>query len=169
LKNLSCSEIDRRFRGFEVITMRLSGVAPSIADQSSPALAPHNFFEMFSIRIHYDPYTMAAFSRGLRSLPPPGEFICTRCMQFSTTSTAQSGHNRWSKIKHDKGSADAKKNVQRSIFAREITLASKRKVCLQLLPNFFADSKCSLWWRPKYKLATSSHTGNREERYIMGV
>ncbi|KUJ20062.1 YebC-like protein [Mollisia scopiformis] len=68
---------------------------------------------------------MAAFSRGLRSLGLRSESICPRCLQFSTSATAQSGHNRWSKIKHDKGNADAKKNAERSLFARDIALASK--------------------------------------------
>jgi YebC/PmpR family DNA-binding regulatory protein len=44
---------------------------------------------------------------------------------FTTTPTHLSGHNRWSKIKHDKGKADAHKNRQRSIFAQEIATASK--------------------------------------------
>lgn len=44
---------------------------------------------------------------------------------FSATSVQLSGHNRWSKIKHDKGKADAYKNRQRSIFAQEIATASK--------------------------------------------
>lgn len=44
---------------------------------------------------------------------------------LSTTPTLLSGHNRWSKIKHDKGKADAHKNRQRSIFAQEIATASK--------------------------------------------
>lgn len=70
---------------------------------------------------------MTTFSRGVRSFAPQREFICSRCMAFSTTATAQSGHNRWSKIKHDKGAADMKKNVLRSQFSKEITLASKSK------------------------------------------
>lgn len=37
----------------------------------------------------------------------------------------RSGHNRWSKIKHEKGAADAKKNAQRSTFAKNLTLYSK--------------------------------------------
>lgn len=45
--------------------------------------------------------------------------------QLSTSSIRLSGHNRWSKIKHDKGKADAFKNRQRSIFAQEIATASK--------------------------------------------
>ncbi|TVY62841.1 putative transcriptional regulatory protein GSU1074 [Lachnellula suecica] len=69
---------------------------------------------------------MAAFSKGLRSLPR-GEFICSRCMKFSTTSTAQSGHSRWSKIKHDKGSADAKRSLKNAFFSKEIASASKCK------------------------------------------
>jgi transcriptional/translational regulatory protein YebC/TACO1 len=68
---------------------------------------------------------MAAFSRGLRLFAPRGELTCSRCLQFSTTSIAQSGHNRWSKIKHDKGAVDAKKNVQRSALSKEIALVSK--------------------------------------------
>ena len=53
--------------------------------------------------------------------------VCQRCLirSFSTTSPLLSGHSRWSKIKHDKGKADAIKNRQRSQFAREIASASK--------------------------------------------
>lgn len=36
-----------------------------------------------------------------------------------------SGHNRWSKIKHEKGAADAKKNAQRSTFSKHLTLYSR--------------------------------------------
>ncbi|KAF1827313.1 YebC-like protein [Dissoconium aciculare CBS 342.82] len=44
---------------------------------------------------------------------------------FATASIYGSGHNRWSKIKHDKGKADAAMNKQRSAFAHEIATASK--------------------------------------------
>ncbi|KAH7377967.1 transcriptional regulator TACO1-like protein [Cadophora sp. MPI-SDFR-AT-0126] len=67
---------------------------------------------------------MNTSSRGLRTLVRRKDFICSKCL-FSTTSNLQSGHSRWSKIKHDKGAVDAKKNVQRSQFSREIALASK--------------------------------------------
>ncbi|KAJ5033418.1 uncharacterized protein L3040_008534 [Drepanopeziza brunnea f. sp. 'multigermtubi'] len=67
---------------------------------------------------------MSATSRGLRSFVSREVSVCSRCL-FSTSSSVLSGHNRWSKIKHDKGAVDAKKNVQRSIFSREIALASK--------------------------------------------
>ncbi|KAK5137025.1 hypothetical protein LTR08_001034 [Meristemomyces frigidus] len=52
--------------------------------------------------------------------------ICPSCIRaLSTTAPTLSGHNRWSKIKHDKGRADALKNRQRSIFAQEIATCSK--------------------------------------------
>lgn len=57
--------------------------------------------------------------------------VCSVCVHelvtraLTTSATALSGHNRWSKIKHDKGKADAIKNRQRSVFSKEIALASK--------------------------------------------
>lgn len=48
-----------------------------------------------------------------------------RAQPFSNTATTCSGHNRWSKIRHDKGKNDAAKNRQRSVFAQEIATASK--------------------------------------------
>ncbi|TVY47252.1 putative transcriptional regulatory protein [Lachnellula occidentalis] len=68
---------------------------------------------------------MAAFSIRLRSVPHGRDFVCSKCLQFSTSSILQSGHNRWSKIKHDKGTADAKRSTQNSFFSREIAMASK--------------------------------------------
>lgn len=44
---------------------------------------------------------------------------------FATSTFLQSGHSRWSKIKHDKAKVDAGKNRQRSIFAHEIATASR--------------------------------------------
>lgn len=44
---------------------------------------------------------------------------------MSTSASLQSGHNKWSTIKHDKGKNDAAKNKQRSIFSHEISTASK--------------------------------------------
>lgn len=45
---------------------------------------------------------------------------------LGNTTIRPSGHNRWSKIKHDKGKNDALKNRQRSVFAQEIATASKQ-------------------------------------------
>ena len=57
----------------------------------------------------------------------PCRYICSQCRSrlFATAATLNSGHNRWSKIKHDKGRADAAKNRQRSVFSHEIATASK--------------------------------------------
>lgn len=60
-------------------------------------------------------------SRGIKSLTN-GQLYRRA---FSTSHRIQSGHNRWSKIKHDKGKNDAIKNRQRSVFAQEIATASK--------------------------------------------
>ena len=68
-------------------------------------------------------------SRGLSRILSSSSriYTCPRCRSraFATSPYVQSGHNRWSKIKHDKGKADAAKNRQRSIFAHEIATASK--------------------------------------------
>ncbi|KAK5172629.1 uncharacterized protein LTR77_002749 [Saxophila tyrrhenica] len=71
-------------------------------------------------------------SRGLGSIPACAarHKFCSRAVRqhsrpFTAFAPLQSGHNRWSKIKHDKGVADARKNRQRSAFAQEITTASK--------------------------------------------
>jgi len=51
---------------------------------------------------------------------------CACCARhFATTSRTQSGHSRWSTIKHDKGKADQVKNKQRTIFSKDISNASK--------------------------------------------
>lgn len=44
---------------------------------------------------------------------------------FSTTPAQLSGHNKWSKIKHDKGRADAKKSAQRGLLTKDIQLATR--------------------------------------------
>ncbi|KAK5122864.1 hypothetical protein LTR85_003779 [Meristemomyces frigidus] len=64
-------------------------------------------------------------STAIQQLGP--SYICQICRTrgLATATTLRSGHNRWSKIKHDKGKADAVKNRQRSIFAQEIATASK--------------------------------------------
>ena len=47
---------------------------------------------------------------------------------FSISTALGSGHSRWSKIKHDKGKADALKGDARSDIARQIVRASKGKL-----------------------------------------
>jgi len=113
---------------------------------------------------------MAAFSRGLRSLivrSPRREPICSRCL-FSTTTRVQSGHSRWSKIKHDKGKADMSKGSQRTILSKDIALASKSMYMSLRCLAHGTDSNCSVRARSKFKSKTSIVAGNGEERYIMG-
>ena len=55
--------------------------------------------------------------------------VCAQCRHrraFSSVAARYSGHNRWSKIRHEKGAADQKKTAQRSVFAKHLTLYSKR-------------------------------------------
>ncbi|KAK8076746.1 hypothetical protein PG994_004018 [Apiospora phragmitis] len=52
------------------------------------------------------------------TLPPPSA-------GFRTSAAQLSGHNKWSKIKHDKGRADAKKSSQRALLTRGIQLATR--------------------------------------------
>lgn len=54
--------------------------------------------------------------------------ICPGCQAsraFSSTPLLLSGHNRWSKIKHEKGAADKKKTAERGIFAKNLALYSR--------------------------------------------
>ncbi|KAI1134919.1 YebC-like protein [Hypoxylon sp. FL0543] len=65
-------------------------------------------------------------SRSLTPRSTAPTAICVQCRRsFTSSSVLRSGHNRWSKIRHEKGAADAKKNAQRSIFAKNLTLYSK--------------------------------------------
>ncbi|GJC86748.1 putative transcriptional regulatory protein HNE_0161 [Colletotrichum liriopes] len=53
--------------------------------------------------------------------------FCHQCLRpLSTTPAARSGHNKWSKIKHKKGAADAQKNSMRSQHSKTIALYSRR-------------------------------------------
>ncbi|KAF6817129.1 DUF28 domain-containing protein [Colletotrichum sojae] len=79
---------------------------------------------------------MSSFSRSVRSIasrlavgvpvPRPQPTFCRQCFRpLSTTPAALSGHNKWSKIKHKKGAADAQKNSMRSQHSRTIALYSR--------------------------------------------
>ncbi|KAI0103087.1 YebC-like protein [Hypoxylon sp. NC0597] len=67
------------------------------------------------------------FSFPIRSLTSTvSTIICAQCRRsFTSNSVLRSGHNRWSKIRHEKGAADAKKNALRSTFSKHLTLYSK--------------------------------------------
>lgn len=67
------------------------------------------------------------FARFGATIRIPRSSICAQCRRSFTSDVARySGHNRWSKIKHEKGAADKKKNAQRTTFANHLTLYSKR-------------------------------------------
>lgn len=61
----------------------------------------------------------------LRSSSRTSNYTCPRCRHLSSSTVLTSGHNRWSKIKHDKGKSDVQKNKQRSELAKELMQASK--------------------------------------------
>lgn len=46
---------------------------------------------------------------------------------ISTSARLQAGHNKWSKIRHDKGTADRRRGAQNILLAKAITYASKSK------------------------------------------
>ncbi|KAK7936616.1 transcriptional regulatory protein [Apiospora aurea] len=63
-------------------------------------------------------------------LPPPRAAAASSSSPnaprpFSTTPARLSGHNKWSKIKHDKGRLDAKKSAQRGLLSKDIALATR--------------------------------------------
>ncbi|KAI0389975.1 duf28 domain-containing protein [Xylariaceae sp. FL0594] len=64
-----------------------------------------------------------------RRIPPssPTRSLCAQCRRRSLTSSAAlgSGHNKWSKIKHDKAAKDKKTTQLRSQFAKKLTLYTK--------------------------------------------
>lgn len=62
---------------------------------------------------------------GMTHLPRSRSRLCLQCRLLSTTSRSDSGHNRWSKIKHDKAGADAGRSKQRAALAKEISDASR--------------------------------------------
>lgn len=88
--------------------MRLKVTPPSFSSANTTTMAPSRGIAL-----------LRSFTRSSTTTPQ------TTCRAFSATTIPLSGHNRWSKIKHDKGKADALKNRQRSIFAQEIATASK--------------------------------------------
>lgn len=52
--------------------------------------------------------------------------ICSQCRRsISSSAVALSGHNKWSKIKHEKGRADKGKATARQLFSSKITLYTK--------------------------------------------
>ncbi|KAF3770370.1 hypothetical protein M406DRAFT_34799 [Cryphonectria parasitica EP155] len=72
---------------------------------------------------------MATVTRDLSTLfrrPVRSGAVCSRCRRtFATSPLLQSGHNKWSKIKHQKGRQDHIKTVERTQHVQAITLYSR--------------------------------------------
>ncbi|KAI1844120.1 hypothetical protein JX265_013775 [Neoarthrinium moseri] len=69
---------------------------------------------------------VSAFSGRRAASQLLGAPICAQCRRaFSSSPAVFSGHNRWSKIKHEKGAADKKKTAARSLFAKNLVLYTK--------------------------------------------
>ena len=67
-------------------------------------------------------------------------YACAQCRRsLATTPTVASGHNRWSKIRHEKGAADLKKTALRTGFTKNLTLYSQCKYLLLLY--FFKSAR----------------------------
>ncbi|OHW95040.1 DUF28 domain-containing protein [Colletotrichum incanum] len=65
--------------------------------------------------------------------------FCHQCLRrLSTTPAAPSGHNKWSKIKHKKGAADAQKNSMRSQHSKTIALYSRHGVPKNVIDSAIA-------------------------------
>src|SRR3569833_905300 len=66
----------------------------------------------------------AAWTRSL--IPSIRASVCPQCRRtFSTRPALLAGHNKWSKIRHGNGVADAKKQTDNQDFAKTLTLYSK--------------------------------------------
>ncbi|KAK3399272.1 transcriptional regulator-domain-containing protein [Sordaria brevicollis] len=61
-----------------------------------------------------------------KSATPWSSSICAQCRRtFITSPALQSGHNKWSKIRHQKAAHDAKTSSARTYYAKNIILYSK--------------------------------------------
>ncbi|KAK4165349.1 transcriptional regulator-domain-containing protein [Cladorrhinum sp. PSN259] len=69
---------------------------------------------------------MASLTRSLNPLTRPSTFkstsrVCGQCRRsFASTPIIFSGHNKWSKIRHDKAAADIKKGRERNMLTKNI-------------------------------------------------
>lgn len=63
----------------------------------------------------------------LHSHLKPSRPAPSRLRRFSTTPTLESGHSKWSTIKHDKAKNDAQRNKTALKYAGQIAVAARRK------------------------------------------
>ncbi|KAI1326059.1 transcriptional regulator TACO1-like protein [Xylariaceae sp. FL0255] len=61
-----------------------------------------------------------------RALGSTSIAICAQCRRsFASNAVLYSGHNKWSKIKHEKAAADKKKTAVRTMFAKQLTMYTR--------------------------------------------
>ncbi|KAL2263737.1 hypothetical protein VTK26DRAFT_5381 [Humicola hyalothermophila] len=70
---------------------------------------------------------MASVARALAPpIRPTTRAVCAQCRRaFVSAPALQAGHNKWSKIKHDKAVNDRRRSAARNVIAENIVLASK--------------------------------------------
>jgi hypothetical protein len=101
----------------------------------------------------------------------PHVYICRQCIyftrlqSFSKLAALQSGHNRWSKIRHDKAKNDMGKNRLRSVLANEIATASKcntNYIFTLYWPSLLPIS--SIWTGSRFQSPSCYRYSESEER-----
>ena len=78
---------------------------------------------------------------------------------FQTSAPRRSGHNRWSKIKHDKGKEDSLKSKARTLLSRDIYNASRCQSHSSSLCQFRLIIYS--WWA-RSQLQSTSRTCNQQ-------
>lgn len=86
-----------------------------------------DLFRPRSLRLSIPTWTPQAHRLG--ACTPCGRRRRHMYRHFSTTPIASSGHNRWSKIKHDKAKTDARTSKLRTQLSSDIIIASRRMYC----------------------------------------
>lgn len=108
------------------------------------------------------PRSILSLHRSLK-YPNPQQILSSSTLPylclFSTSTSSQSGHNRWSKIRHDKGANDAKRGSAFSKLSQEISIASKSTLLSRYTSEFRQSAKLttyvSSWW--DYRKRKFSH------------
>ncbi|KAI3337387.1 duf28 domain-containing protein [Xylariaceae sp. AK1471] len=74
----------------------------------------------------YSIFSRSPLSSRIPLSSPIRSTICVQCRRsLASSAILSSGHNKWSKIKHEKAAADKKKTAQRSSFAKQLTMYTK--------------------------------------------
>lgn len=98
----------------------------------------HGMIFVFEYIDNFNFFTMAS-AFGLRLTRRPGlssRWVCDTCRSFHVSAATQSGHSRWSTIKHDKAKNDKAKSKERGILTQELINASQREFYSFLITKF---------------------------------